>query len=119
VDGLVEEGLRFVWFEQVIPVYRRHRRVPGAARQRYRGALDSVHLRPAHRFGAEDLAGLETTLAATADPGLRRIALAALVAESWDANGWTDPRLTRLDAFRADPAPLVAAAARFVFPSDP
>jgi hypothetical protein len=33
-----------------------------------------------------------------------------------DARGWTEERLARLHAYRADRSPLVAAAAQFTFP---
>jgi hypothetical protein len=68
------------------------------------------------RPDAADLASVETEFAASADPRLRRLALAALVAQANGPCGWDDARLARLRAYRADPAPLVAAAAQFTLP---
>ena len=72
----------------------------------------TVYFRP-HR---NDLTRLESTLAASPDERLRRVALAALVARSDGGRGWDDEHLARLRSYRADPAPLVAAAAQFTLP---
>ncbi len=63
-----------------------------------------------------DLFQIEIALAASDDRYVRRLALAALVAQANGATGWTDERLARLQTYRADPAPLVAEAAQFTFP---
>ena len=63
-----------------------------------------------------DLFQLETALVASDDRYVRRLALAALVAQANGATGWTDERLARLQTYRNDPAPLVAEAAQFTFP---
>jgi hypothetical protein len=72
----------------------------------------------AHRADPADLAAVETRLRGEADPRLRRIALATLVALTQSPRGWDAERLARLQAYRADPAPLVAAAAQFILPPD-
>lgn len=59
---------------------------------------------------------LETTLAASEDERLRWLALTALVAQTGQANGWNEERLARLKTYQADPAPLVAETAQFIFP---
>ncbi|HVU68968.1 MAG TPA: hypothetical protein VHD63_17660, partial [Ktedonobacteraceae bacterium] len=58
---------------------------------------------------------LEATLAASPDEGLRYLALAALIAQSTRADGWSDAAIARLHHYRADPSPLVAEAAQFTF----
>ena len=63
------------------------------------------------------LAELEASLALSDDRYLRRLALAALVAQANGPTGWTDDRLARLAAYRRDPAALVAEAAQFTFPA--
>ncbi len=67
------------------------------------------------RSDAADLVHLEAALAKSSDERLRRLAFAALVAQS-QSSGWNDERLVRLRSYRADPAPLVAAAAQFTLP---
>ena len=62
------------------------------------------------------LLALETSLAGSADAGLRRLALSALIAQSRPPLGWDEARLSRLREYRADPAPLVAGAATFTLP---
>jgi hypothetical protein len=64
---------------------------------------------------ANQLFDLETTLAASADERLRRLALAALIAQSQQASGWSDEACVRLESYRSDPSPLVAEAAQFTF----
>ena len=63
------------------------------------------------------LADLEAALAPSDDRYLRRLALAALVAQAGGPTGWTDERLARLNQYRADPAALVGEAAQFTFPA--
>jgi hypothetical protein len=70
----------------------------------------------ARRADAADLAAFERALAEESDPRLRRVALAALVARAQPPRGWDTERLVRLQHYRADSAPLVAAAAQFTFP---
>ena len=74
-------------------------------------ALQQAATRPDVR-----LFDLETTLAASADERLRWLAVAALVAQTGQANGWNEERLARLKTYQADPAPLVAETAQFIFP---
>ena len=62
---------------------------------------------------AGDLAGFEAALAASDDARLRRLAFAALLAQAAHPAGWTEGLRARLELYRADPAPLVAAAAQF------
>jgi hypothetical protein len=59
---------------------------------------------------------LEEILAAHSDSGLRRLALASLVGQATMGSGWTPARKGRLERYRDDPSPLVAAAAQFTFP---
>jgi hypothetical protein len=59
---------------------------------------------------------LEAVLADSPDERLRRLALAALVAQAGGSSGWTEELRARLDRYQQDPAPLVAAAAQFTFP---
>lgn len=63
-----------------------------------------------------ELEQLETQLAGSPEAPLRRLALAALVAQTHPPQGWTPERVARLEQYRNDPAPLVAAAAQFTFP---
>lgn len=63
-----------------------------------------------------NLTQMEQALSASDDRYVRRLALAALIADANGATGWTDEHLQRLQAYRADPAPLVAEAAQFTFP---
>jgi hypothetical protein len=67
----------------------------------------------AFRTDGADLPRFETMLAASPDERLRRLALAALVAQAQGPGGWNEERLARLHSYRADPSPLVAAAAQF------
>ena len=62
------------------------------------------------------LPAFEYAMAASADARLRRLGLAALVAQATQPAGWTATLRTRLGQYRADAAPLVAAAAQFTFP---
>lgn len=70
------------------------------------------------RYGRDNrgLEQLETVLAVSPDEHLRRLALASLVAQAASTEGWTADRRRRLEVYGQDPAPLVAAAAQFIFP---
>jgi hypothetical protein len=70
------------------------------------------------RPDSKNMVHLEEKLAASHDERLRRIALATLVAQAEEAHGWNAERRTRLEAYRADPSPLVAAAAQFIMLPD-
>ncbi|MEO6889237.1 MAG: hypothetical protein ABI456_08240, partial [Ktedonobacteraceae bacterium] len=71
------------------------------------------------RYGAvsrpdsKEMVHLEQELAASQDERLRRIALAALVAQVEGPTGWSEEQRARLQTYRADPSVLVAAAAQF------
>lgn len=58
---------------------------------------------------------LETTLAASSDERLRRLALSALIAQARQPDGWSEAAIARLQTYRDDPSPLVAEAAQFTF----
>ena len=62
--------------------------------------------------------GRTTTLAASGDENLRRLALAALMAQTNSRLGWNQTRVNRLLKYRQDKSALVAAAAQFTFPPD-
>jgi hypothetical protein len=79
-------------------------------------ALEASGPRTGPPSAANSLAAFEHAVAASADARLRRLGLAALVAQATQPAGWTAALRTRLAQYRADPAPLVAAAAQFVFP---
>lgn len=74
--------------------------------------------RAADRPDSGNLGQVEAALATSPDERLRRLALAALVALAAPPRGWDNERRARLQIFRADPAPLVAAAAQFTLPPD-
>jgi hypothetical protein len=59
---------------------------------------------------------LERELSSSVSPALRRLALAALVAQG--RHGWDETRLDRLRAFRADTHALVSAAAQLTLPAE-
>ena len=61
---------------------------------------------------------LESTLARSKDEKLRRLAVAALIAQTNSRLGWDREKVDRLLAYRQDTSPLVAAAAQFIFPPD-
>ena len=74
-------------------------------------AMDRVRIqRPDVRIES-----LEEAFTNSEDGLMRRLGLAALLAQTSDAAGWTDARRSRLEAFRRDPSPLVAEAAQFTF----
>jgi hypothetical protein len=68
------------------------------------------------RLSAEQWRAIEGRLATSADARLRRLALAALKTWAARVGDWGGAPLERLRAHRADPAPLVAAAAQFTLP---
>ncbi len=67
---------------------------------------------------AAGLAALEERFGASPDRYVRRLGLAALVGLARSARGWDADRMARLNAYRADPAALVAAAAQFTLPAE-
>jgi hypothetical protein len=64
------------------------------------------------RSDINELRRLEEILAPSDDEKLRRISLAALIAQS-NVQGWNDELKQRLYAFRNDPSPMVAEKAQF------
>jgi hypothetical protein len=66
----------------------------------------------------EQLERLETTLAASQDERLRRLALALLRGRGRSKHGWDQARLERLYTYRSDRSVLVAAAAQFTLPTE-
>ncbi|MBD2768436.1 hypothetical protein IC235_11095 [Hymenobacter sp. BT664] len=79
-------------------------------------ALEASGQRPGAKPGVNSLQAFELALADSPDARLRRLGFAALLAQSAQVAGWTNALRTRLDWYRRDPAPLVAAAAQFFFP---
>ena len=79
-------------------------------------ALEAIGQRTTSPADSKALLALEYTLAASPDARLRRLALATLRAQTTQPAGWAAALRTRLDHYRADPVPLVAAAAQFTFP---
>ena len=70
----------------------------------------------ARRQAAQDgLSELQTILGASDDERLRRLALAATVAQGSGTFGWTESLRARVEAYRNDPSVLVASAAQFLF----
>jgi len=70
------------------------------------------------RDEAAGLAALDERFGESPDRYVRRLGLAALVGLARSALGWDADRLARLNAYRADPAALVAAAAQFTLPAE-
>jgi hypothetical protein len=68
------------------------------------------------RLSAEQWRAIEGRLSISADKRLRRLAFAALKAWATRVGDWEGAPLERLRAYRADPAPLVAATAQFTLP---
>ncbi|HET8910239.1 MAG TPA: hypothetical protein VFN23_02165 [Ktedonobacteraceae bacterium] len=64
-----------------------------------------------------ELEDLERSLAPNENDAVRRLAVFALAAQAKRATGWTDERIRRLERFREDPSPIVAATAQFTFVS--
>nr|GFC91904.1 hypothetical protein [Tanacetum cinerariifolium] len=79
-------------------------------------ALEASGQRSGLPSDTNSLPAFEHDVATSPDARLRRLGLAALVAHATQPAGWTAALRTRLDQYRADPAPLVAAAAQFTFP---
>lgn len=94
--------------ERLVAAGELHVDVLGAAVGAIRGWIE--------RPDRADLEPLESRLAASADAPLRRLALAALIAQADLPGGWNEARLQRLRSYRQDRAILVAAAAQFTFP---
>ena len=69
------------------------------------------------RLSVEQWRAIEGRLSTSGDARLRRLAFAALKAWATRAGDWEGAPLERLRAYRADPAPLVAAAAQFTLPA--
>lgn len=65
------------------------------------------------RPDSREMGRLEALLVANQDERLRRIALAVLIAQAEESHGWSAEQRARLEAYRADPSILVAAAAQF------
>ena len=61
---------------------------------------------------------LEARLAAADDSYLRLLAFHALLVQARDHHRWDEVRRSRLNAYRIDPAPLVAIRAQFFFEAD-
>jgi cellulose synthase operon protein C len=64
----------------------------------------------------DDLDGAASALAASARPGVRRVAVFALEHAARPGRGWTAPRLALLARLRADPSSDVAGAAARLWP---
>jgi hypothetical protein len=69
------------------------------------------------RFSAQQWRAIERRLSTSVDARMRRLAIAALKAWAARVGDWEGAPLERLRAYRADPAPLVAAAAQFTLPA--
>jgi hypothetical protein len=78
-------------------------------------AAQAIHT-AASRTDAVRLTSLDLEFFSSEDERLRRLGLAALAALAGPPRGWNDERLARLEAYRADSSPLVAAAAQFTLP---
>jgi hypothetical protein len=77
--------------------------------------VSSLEQLASFRTDASELLVLETSLANQPDARLRRLALAALVAQAKTPSGWDEARRDRLRSYRQDSTVLVAAAAQFIF----
>lgn len=67
----------------------------------------------------DDVERFEAFMRQQSDPMLRRIGLAALQSYTGvGRRGWTEAARTQLEIYRADPDPLVASAAQFIFPPE-
>ena len=71
-----------------------------------------------YRPDIDRLHHLEANLAASNDEKLRRLAVAALMAQKTSHLSWNQERVDRLLTYRQDNSTLVAAAAQFIFPPD-
>jgi hypothetical protein len=109
----VELIIRGLPWEEIAPeLMKLADRLHANALVRAQFALEQAHRRPdAHLFD------LEMALANSENEGLRRLALAALIAQSRQSSGWSDECIARLQVYRNDPSPLVAEAAQFTFVS--
>jgi hypothetical protein len=63
-------------------------------------------------------ASIEAALGSHKNPRLRRLAVEALLHAASPGNGWSRERREKLERYRQDPAPLVAAAAVYIFPPE-
>ena len=63
-------------------------------------------------------ASIETAFAKHANPRLRRLAVEALKHAAAPSKGWSRERREKLETYRKDRAPLVAAAAVYLFPPE-
>ena len=79
-------------------------------------ALEASGSRTGPPSDTDSLPAFEHAVAASSDARLRRLGLAAVVAQATQPAGWTTTLRTRLAQYQADPTPLVAAAAQFIFP---
>ena len=81
--------------------------------------VDLGYLRALADFWSEsfDWRAIERRLSTSVDARMRRLAIAALKAWAARVGDWEGAPLERLRAYRADPAPLVAAAAQFTLPA--
>ncbi len=79
-------------------------------------AAEQAIERTAHRSDAHDLPAFEAALSGSADERLRRLALAAVVAQAAGPTGWSAELRSRLEDYRRDPSLLVRSAAEFTFP---
>ena len=108
--GLIVQGLPW---EEIVPELVKLANVLHAnALGRAQDAIQQAHTRP-----DAQLFDLEMALANSEDEGLRRLALAALIAQAKQGRGWSDACIARLQTYREDPSPMVAEAAQFTFVS--
>ncbi len=77
-------------------------------------AIQTMQFSPSYS-SLREIERLETALAASARPSLRRLGLAALV-RSVEHQGWTETYRELLKHYQQDSAALVAEAAQFTFP---
>ncbi len=76
------------------------------------------HMEGQSRFELDEWNTFEAAFAASADERLRRLAFAALKAQTMKMGHWDEEHLARLKTYRADPSALVAAAAEFTLPDE-
>lgn len=107
---LIIKGLP--WEEVVPELAELAKELHADALERARDAIQQAYTRP-----DAQLFDLEMAFANSEDESLRRLALAALVAQSKQSKGWSDDCIARLQTYRKDPSPLVAEAAQFTFVS--
>ncbi len=75
-------------------------------------------VKEAPHFELADWEAFEAAFATSADERLRRLAFAALEAQSAKQGTWDEAHKARLETYRADPSALVAAAAAFTLPNE-